>query len=145
MASDPIEGINWLDQMRLWGEESPESFSGRLPERWIEAQCRVAARLALTLVPSAESDLSRGKLKEETFSYVVCQMVLRKARYQTIRSESDGIYQYSNNAPQQADGGYSPSPNLYLTKAERALLEGKDTDRSPVGSVGMGVERIWGR
>lgn len=143
MPSDPIEGIDWIQQMRLWGEESPESFSERLPQNWIKAQCRVAARLALASGPSAKDDLADGKLQEETFSYVVCQMVLRKARYQAMKSENDGSYQYTNVGPQQADGGYSPSPNLYISKTERTLLAGQDGDRTPLGSVSMETERIW--
>ncbi|NMM93874.1 hypothetical protein [Bifidobacterium oedipodis] len=137
-----VKSIDWLKWMRVNLLDQP-GLSDRYPVEWIQSRCRVAAEMALTSSNAAAVRLASGDLSEETFAYVVCAMVIRVMRYSTLKSESNGVYQYERRDDQSNPPGYDASPNLYVSKREKQLLDGYAEGRGPIGTVGMGVNRIY--
>lgn len=139
-----VNRIDWLASMRVQALGEPELFDGRLPDAWIVAQCRKAAVYALTECPRAIRRLRDGRLSDDVFAGVVCDMVLRMARQYRYKLESSGNYQYQRPDPQPVDStGYDPSPKLYLTKADRTLLNGGSQSAS-YGHFTMNLDRGYG-
>lgn len=135
--------IDWLEYMRINLLDQP-GLADAYPNAWILLKCRVAAELALTSSSNAEPRLNSGDLSEELFAYVVCSMVIRVMRWSRYKTESNGNYQYEEHDPQANSPGYDASPNLYVSKREKQLLDGYAEGRGPIGTVGMGVNRIYG-
>lgn len=138
-----VSNIDWLDWMRINLLDEPQ-LADRYPNEWILLKCRVAAEMALTESSNAEPRLQSGDLSEETFAYVVCSMVLRVMRWHWLKSESNGNYSYTMQDPQPNSPAYDSSPNLYVGKREKQLLDGYAEGRGPMGTVGMGLQRIYG-
>lgn len=138
-----VNGIDWLEHMRVMLLDQPE-LADRYPNEWIRMRCRIAAEMALNESGNAQPRLDSGDLSEETFAYVVCSMVLRTMRWTRFKTESNGSYSYTQHDPQPDPPAYDASPNLYVSKRERQLLDGYVSGRGPVGTVGVGVQRIYG-
>lgn len=138
-----IDGIDWLAWMRVNLLDEP-GLADRYPNEWILSRCRVAAEMALTESSNALPRLESGDLSEETFAYVVCSMVMRVMRWTPFKSESNSAYSYTNRDPQPNPPAYDASPNLYVGKREKQLLDGYAEGRGPIGTVGMGLQRIYG-
>lgn len=137
--------IDYLKWMRVFAQTSPEDFDGRLDTDWITTMCRTAEAYAFATCPAAPSRFNDESLSEDTLAYVVCEMVLRVARWQKTKQESNGTYNYTDYEPHSSPPGYDSSPNLFMTAPEKALLEGTTEDSGPMGTVQMGLDRIWGR
>ena len=136
--------IDWLSHMLQHAQTTPEVFDGRLGEEWIIRECETAKEIAFTECPDAEYRYEQGDLSENLLAYVVCQMVLRVIRYTPLQGESNGSYTYDRKDDQSNPPSYDASPNLYVSKAEKELLNGKDSSRRKIGSVGMGLHRVYG-
>lgn len=130
-------GIDWLSQMRQHAQTSPEIFDGRLDTDWITRECETAREIVFAECPDAEYRYQQGDLSETLLAYVVCQMVLRVARWTMYRTESNGQYQYTTDSPIRTPSGMDMSANLWVTDRERALLEGNSNGRGPMGTVWM--------
>lgn len=145
MATD-LDRFDFVSAMRVYalpyralGVADPERF----PKEWVTRMCHNAAGLVFAST-NAEYRLKRGKLSEDTFMYVCCQMVLRVMRYSPLSGETNGSYTWSGKDDQSNPPGYDASPNLYVSKAEKALLDGASSDRGPVGTIGMDLNRVYG-
>ncbi len=80
-----------------------------------------------------------------TFTYVICAMVLRVARWSMRKSESNGAYTRTDQVMDMSPPGWEVSPDLHVTKKERALLTGVSEDSAPFGTVMLGLDRAYGR
>lgn len=143
MSSSIASGIDWKKYMQLELVDD-RRLADRYSNEWIAHKCRVAANMALTCSPNVEPRLNNGYLDEETFAYVVCQMVIRVMRWTDLKSETNGSYTYENRDPQDNPPPYDASPNLYVSKREKQLLLGYEDGNGPIGTVFVGVNRIWG-
>ena len=141
MAS--VDGIDWKKYMQLELVDD-RRLADRYSNEWIAHKCRVAANMALTCSPNVEPRLNNGYLDEETFAYVVCQMVIRVMRWTDLKSETNGSYTYENRDPQDNPPPYDASPNLYVSKREKQMLDGYAEGHGPVGTIGLGLSRIYG-
>lgn len=144
MRTDVIDHIDWVEHMRVAASGEPELFDGRLPEEWIVQKCRMAALICLTECPGVTVRLRRGRLSEADFAAVVCEMVLRVARWTGMRTESNGAYSYTRYDPQPNGPGLDPSPRLFLSKGERALLDGYGASHGMVGHVSLSLDPGYG-
>lgn len=135
--------IDWLKWMRVNLLDDP-GLAGSYPNEWILSRCRIAAEMAVAESSNTEPRLRSGDLSEETFAYVVCSMVIRVMRWHRLKTESNGNYSYTEHDPQPNPPGYDASPNLYVGKREKQLLDGYAEGRGPIGTVGVGVQRIYG-
>lgn len=138
-----VASIDWTKWMQVNLLDQPD-LADRYPNEWILSRCRVAAEMAVTESSNTEPRLQSGDLSEETFAYVVCSMVIRVMRWHRFKTESNGNYSYTEHDPQSNPPGYDASPNLYVSKREKQLLDGYSAGRGPIGTVGMGVQRIYG-
>lgn len=119
------DGIDWVSDLRTMASNEPETFvDGRLTESWVKTMCETAAEMAASEVPQVAWRVSRGRLSLRLFSYVVCSMVMRVARWSPLKSEDNGVYSYTAADPQANPPSYEASPNLYVSKRERQLLAG---------------------
>lgn len=143
MSSSIASGIDWKKYMQLELVDD-RRLADRYSNEWVIHKCRVAANMALACSPNVEPRLNNGYLDEETFAYVVCQMVIRVMRWTDLKSETNGSYTYENRSPQDNPPSYDASPNLYVSKREKQLLLGYDEGNGPIGTVFVGVNRIWG-
>ena len=71
-------------------------------------------------------------------------MVLRIVRYRQFKTESNGSYGYTNFDAQDNPPGKDGSMNLYVSKREKALLEGHSDSVGPIGTVHPGLDRAYG-
>ncbi|NEG55465.1 hypothetical protein [Bifidobacterium platyrrhinorum] len=138
-----VASIDWLKWMQVNLLDQP-GLADAYPNEWILSRCRVAAEMAVTESSNTEPRLQSGDLSEETFAYVVCSMVIRVMRWSRFKTESNGNYSYTEHDPQSNPPGYDASPNLYVSKREKQLLDGYADGRGPIGTVGLGVQRIYG-
>ena len=141
-----VESLDWLSYMRLYGGNTPEVFKDRLDNEWIVGHCLTACDIAFEECPAAEWRLEQGLLKERTFAYVICSMVLRVARWDRRKAEQNGAYSRTDTIMDTVQPGWEISPDLHVTKKERALLNGDNADdgSSVRFAVGMGLDRIYG-
>ncbi len=72
-------------------------------------------------------------------------MVLRVARWTMRKSESNGAYTHTDQVMDMTPPGWEVSPDLHVTKKERALLTGVNEDSAPFGTVTLGLDRAYGR
>lgn len=140
MAS--VDSIDWLEWLRVNALDQPDLLLDGFPNAWLENMCLVALDMIEVETPDAVPRLQAGDLKERTLAYVVCQMVLRVVRYRQFKTESNGSYQYTNFDPQDNPPGKDGSPNLYVSKREKALLEGSSI--GPFGTMHMELDRAYG-
>lgn len=132
-----MAGIDWLAEMRQHAANSPEIFIDRLDENWIVTECEIAQKIAFRECPDAQYQYENGDLDDGILAYVVCQMVLRVARWTLRKTESNGQSTYTLDSPARLPSGVEMSPNLWVTNRERELLEGK-SDRGPIGTIWAG-------
>lgn len=144
MAAPVFKGIDWLHWMRVYALNDPGLFDQRLPNEWIVAECEMAVDIALTECPFLSYRARKGWISEATFAGIICGMVLRVARWQRFKTESNGVYSYTEHDPQSLPPGYDASPSLYLSKREKSLLEGSSSSGGPIGTVHMGLDRLYG-
>lgn len=140
MAS--VDDYDYMETMRTLLLPYPQ-LADRYDRGWQEAMCRQAGLLALAQT-NAGNRLDDGTLDPNTFTFVVCQMVLRVMRYTPFQGETNGSYTYDLKDDQSNPPGYDASPNLYLSKNERTLLDGTVPGRGKVGTIGIGLHRIYG-
>lgn len=138
-----LDGLDWLKWFRLLQADKADLMSGAISEQWVEAQCRIASRILLNDCPYLETRYRNRRIDEETIAYVVTNMVARVAIWRLTSTESNGIYTTSFEAPKTTPPGFTPSPNLYVKKSEKALVNGDDGS-GPMGTFGIGLERMWG-
>lgn len=139
-----VDDFDFNAAMQVYVLPYRDSYSSeRFPKEWLGRMCRNAASLAFAQTHASQR-LDSGDLDPDTFEYVVCQMVLRVIRYTPLQSESNGSYTYDRKDDQSNPPSYDASPNLYVSKAEKELLNGKDSSRRKIGSVGMGLHRVYG-
>ncbi|MDU4038182.1 MAG: hypothetical protein E7H36_00055 [Bifidobacterium dentium] len=143
MANGVTAGIDWLECMELHCLNEADTLH-RFPNEWVKYMCRRAVTIAITGSTNCEPRLDSGDLDVEDFEYVVCSMVWRVIRYSDIKTESNGTYQFTRFDPQDNQPGKDASPNLYLSKREKQILDGYASGRGPIGTVGVGVNRIYG-
>lgn len=145
MAVD-VEDIDWIDAILTYGGNTPEAFIDRLDdEKWIIPHCLTACDIAFAECPSARYRLDSGSLSVRTFTYVICSMVLRVARWTMRKSESNGAYTHTDQVMDMTPPGWEVSPDLHVTKKERARLTGVNEDSAPFGTVTLGLDRAYGR
>ncbi|KAA8829334.1 hypothetical protein [Bifidobacterium tissieri] len=137
------EGIDWLKWMRIHGQTSPEVFDGRLDEDWIREYCLLAAEKAQQECPAVKPRLRSGALSERMYAAVICESVLRVARWTLLKSENDGSYNYSNDTPVRTPNGEDMSPNIWFSASQQRALEGT-TSRGLAGTIHMGLSRVYG-
>jgi hypothetical protein len=138
-----FDALDFVAGFRLYQSDKAATIGKDLSESWITAQSRIACRLIVGQVPGVEARYASHAIDDETVLYVVSSMVARVALYKPYHSENDGSYSYVNEAPQSTPPDTTPSASLYLKKSEKDMLAGDDDDE-PVGSVVMGLSRIWG-
>lgn len=143
MANGVTSSIDWLECMELHCLNEADTLH-RFPNEWVKYMCRRAVTIAITSSTNCEPRLDSGDLDVEDFEYVVCSMVWRVIRYSDIKTESNGTYQFTRFDPQDNQPGKDASPNLYLSKREKQILDGYASGRGPIGTVGVGVNRIYG-
>lgn len=142
--STPVDSVDWLKWMRLKDGSGWDIFSGNnLSDDWVLDKCETACEECFELVPEAQQRWDTGRLSERMLAEVVCQMVLRVARWTQFKSESDGSYTYTNQDESGTPPAFDASPNLKPTKHEMALLRGYGDD-APTGTVRMGLDRVYG-
>lgn len=129
--------IDWLSHMLQHAQTTPEVFDGRLGDEWIISECETAKEIVFAESPDAEYRYEQGDLSENLLAYVVCQMVLRVARWTLYKTESNSQYQYTMDTPVRTPSGYDMSSNLWLTDRERGLLEGNANGQGPMGTIWM--------
>lgn len=141
MSTVDIDFMKWL---RLNALDQPDVLISRYPNEWLLNQLLVASEKIQVECPDAVPRLQAGYLSERAYAYVACQMVLRLVRWKQFKSETNGSYTYTNNDPQPNPPGTDGSPNLYVSKQEKALLNGHGDDSSPMGTMSMGLDRAYG-
>lgn len=141
-----VEAVDWLHYMKIYGGNTPEVFKERLSKEWIVEHCLTACDVAFAECPSVEYRLATGAMRERTFIYVICSMVLRVARWDRRKSESNGAYSRVDQIMDTTQPGWEISPDLHVTKKERALLDGdNDDDGTHVRfALTMGLDRVYG-
>lgn len=145
MAVDVSE-IEWMRYMVIYGGNTSEAFAHRLDdEKWTIPHCLTACEIAFAECPTARYRLDSGALSEMTFIYVICSMVLRVARWSMRKSESNGAYTRTDQVMDMSQPGWEVSPDLHVTKKERALLTGMSEDSAPFGTAMLGLDRAYGR
>lgn len=142
MAS--IDSIDWLKWLRVNALDQPDLLLDRFPNAWLLNECGVAADMVQAECQNVAPRYQNGLLKERTLGYVVSQMVLRVVRYRQFKTESNGSYSYTNFDAQNNPPGKDGSMNLYVSKREKALLEGHSDSMGPMGTVHMGLDRAYG-
>lgn len=140
MAS--VDDFDFVTAMRTYLLPYP-SLAERFDSAWIEQMCYQAGNLVFAET-NASVRLDDGLLSEDTFAFVVCQMVLRVMRYSEFSRETNGSYTYARKDDQVNTPSYDASPNLYVSKNERALINGKSAGRGIVGTAGLGLHRVYG-
>lgn len=144
MAFDP-EDIDWFEKMRVYGGNTPEAFEKRITKGWVREHCLTACEVAFNECPACKPRLESGALTERMFSYVVCSMVLRVVRWSQRKSESNGAYTRTDDLMQGTpQPGWEESPDLHVTKKERQILEGTPDGNGPIGTLRLGLDRIYG-
>ncbi|MCO6558486.1 MAG: hypothetical protein J6575_03495 [Bifidobacterium sp.] len=141
--SNPFRDLDWPDWFHKLQSDKASWMTDAITDEWITAKCRVASNIAVTECPNLPDRYRRGTIDAETVANVVTDMVARVAMYSKIRSESNGTYTVGDQNPLANQSGFDPSPNLYLKKTERNLLSGGD-DSGPIGTIGLGLSRMWG-
>lgn len=142
---DSIDQIDWLKWMRVKDNSGWDIFEGNhLTDEWVLDKCETACEECFQLVPEAKIRYENGRLSERILAEVVCQMVLRVARWTQFKSESDGSYSYTNQDESGNPPAYEASPTLKPTKHEKDLLRGFDEQSAPMGTVRMGLDRVYG-
>lgn len=143
--SNPAEDVDWLHWMRVKDSSGWDIFTGNhLSDEWVQDKCETACEECFQLVPEAKPRYESGTLSERMLAEVVCSMVLRVARWTQYKSESDGSYSYTNQDESGTPPAFDASPNLKPTKHEMALLRGNSDDQTPLGTVTMGLDRVYG-
>lgn len=142
MAS--LDSIDWLEWLRVNALDQPDLLLDRFPNAWLENQCMIAADMIQVECQDAVPRFQAGLLKERTLGFVVSQMVLRVVRYRQFKTESNGSYQYTNFDAQENPPGMDGSKNLYVSKREKALLEGHSDSMGPMGTIHVGLDRAYG-
>lgn len=138
------DGIDWLEWLRVNALDQPDLLIDSYPNEWLRNKCKVAADMVEVECPDALPRYRSGLLSERALGYVVSMMVLRVVRYRQFKSETNGSYTYTNNDPQDNPPGKDGSPNLYVSKRERALLDGQTEGNGPIGTIHMGLDRVYG-
>lgn len=134
--------IDWKKWMSFYA--TPDAGLETANEEWVEEMCRTAADIIFHTIPIAYTRYQDKLLSERVLAYVACSMVLRVAD-PGIHIESNGTYSVTRDSPQANPPGFSSARDLFVSKKERALLEGTTEGRTPVGTLGMSVNRYWGR
>lgn len=142
MAS--IDSIEWIEWLQIYALDQPDLVIGRFPKKWLMNMCDVALQMCKAECPNCAPRYQKGYLKEQTVAFVVCQMVLRVVRFRQYKTETNGVYTYTNFDPQDNPPMKDGSSNLYLSKRERALLNGYSEDSTPIGTIEMGLDRAYG-
>lgn len=141
--NNPFIDFDWPTLFHDLQADKANQMSGAITDTWIKAKCRVASTIAVTECPNLPDRYRRGLIDKDTVANVITDMVARVAMYSQTKNESNGTYTYGDQTPLTNPMGFEPSPDLYLKKTERRLLSGGD-DSGPIGSIGMGLSRIWG-
>ena len=58
--------------------------------------------------------------------------------------ESNGSYSYTEHDPQQNQPGYDPSPRLFLSKAEKSILNGFAESAGTMSHISLGFDPGYG-
>ena len=93
---------------------------------------------------SADADSFEERLSESDFASVVCEMVLRVVRFNRFKTEANGSYSYTEHDPQQNQPGYDPSPRLFLSKAEKSILNGFSESAGTMSHISLGFDPGYG-
>lgn len=141
MATVDIDFMKWL---RINALDQPDILISKYPNEWLLNKLLVANDMIQVECPDTVSRLQNGYLSERSYAYVACQMVLRVVRWRQFKSETNGSYTYTNVDPQSNPPGTDGSPNLYVSKREKALLNGYGEDSVPMGTMSMGLDRAYG-
>lgn len=144
MSTAIIDNIDWLKYMRVYGFADADSFEEHFDTDWISAQCRKAALICLSECPIVRTRLKKGRLSESDFASVVCEMVLRVVRFNRFKTEANGSYSYTEHDPQQNQPGYDPSPRLFLSKAEKSILNGFAESAGTMSHISLGFDPGYG-
>lgn len=141
MATVSIDFMKWLKINAL---SQPDLLLDNYPREWLSNMLEVSSDMIQAECPNAVPRYRAGYLSERSYAYVACQMVLRVVRWKQFKSETNGSYTYTNNDPQSNPPGTDGSPNLYVSKREKALLNGYEEGHGPIGTMRMGLDRAYG-
>ena len=144
MSTAIIDNIDCLKYMRVYGSADADAFDGHFDNEWISAQCRKAALICLNECPIVRTRLKKSRLSERDFASVVCEMVLRVVRFNRFKTEANSSYSYTEHDPQQNQPGYDPSPRLFLSKAEKSILNGFAESSGTVSHISLSFDPGYG-
>lgn len=145
MSTSIIDNIDWVKYMEEYAVDEAELLKdGKHSKEWVRIKCRQAAMLALAECPHAYARLRAGRLSESDFAMTVCEMVMRLVRYSRYQSESNGNYQYTQFQPQSNAPGTDPSPRLFVSKADKTMLNGFSESRGSIGHISLGFDPSYG-
>lgn len=127
--------------MEITPEDVDRRYHGDLFATFTREEVQDQIDDAIAWIEAAHSCVKRrlasGLLPERAYMRIVIDMVLRVLRNpEGIKDENDGTYSYGLQAT-------VASGNFWLTKDEKAILCGSTS--SGVGSVGIALDRGWGR
>jgi len=147
MSTAIIDNIDWIAYMKKFATADSELFTGDdapYDEQWVTTRCRRAALRCLAVSPLVTIRLRKGRLSQEDFAQVVCEMVIRLAKSTQFKSETNGSYTYTRNDPQPDAPGYSPSPKLFVSKDDRAVLVGTENQAGGFSHISLGFDPGYG-
>lgn len=143
MSNGVTDAVDWVECLELHCLPDADVLK-RYPNAWLTYMCHRAETVASISSTNCLPRLKSGDLDLEDYEFVICSMVWRVIRYSDIKTESNGTYQFTRFDPQDNPPGKDASPNLYLSKREKQILDGYASGRGPIGTVGVGVNRIYG-
>lgn len=147
MSTAIIDDIDWVGWMAKFATADSALFTGDdapYDDVWVRTRCRRAALTCLGVSPLVRVRLRKGRLSEEDFAQVVCEMVLRLAKSEQYKSESNGSYSYQRNNPQPDPPGYSPTLRLFVSKDDRTVLLGSENPVGGTSHISLGLDPGYG-
>ncbi|NMM98152.1 hypothetical protein [Bifidobacterium olomucense] len=141
MAST-MDSVDYVQWFKTYMSAHADLFPESVDEVWVSSMAQVAVQIVKVECPGAQARWRRGKLTEPTLGYVVSCMIARVAMFKLRKTESNGVYQRTDYEPLETPPQFTPSPDLFLKKSEKSLLDGVGNGKSAIGSVPIGLGRV---
>lgn len=141
MAST-MNDVDYVKWFRTYMSAHADLFPESVDEQWVAAQAQVAVEIVKSECPGAQTRWRRGKLSEASLGYVVSNMIARVAMFSMRKSETNGIYTFTDRDPMSTPPQYTPSPDLFMKASEKALVNGVGNGMGAIGSVPIGLGRV---
>lgn len=141
MAST-MNDVDYVKWFKVFMSAHADLFPESVDETWVAAQAQVAVEIVKAECPGAQTRWRRGKLTEASLGYVVSSMIARVAMFTMTKTETNGVYQFTRYEPMESQPQFTPSPDLFMKKSEKSLINGVGNGMGAIGSVPIGLGRV---